>query len=339
MIHTKRSASRCAWKMLLIASGFLLTLFLSGCGANTPASPTQPDISWTTVDSPLFPRQWPPTADTVWVRYTFAYGMNPSQLMDGSAVSAPLSITEWQAGNSSTKVLSGEMQQAGIQGLVPLDDETRLLFETGSQVSDFCLTLTGLPDPGAPATQNLLAYYRAWFEHNGVFLDLIREDHADFITWVGQHQGPASSPSHAPQAVLSARFTNSKYGYSLEYPGTLDVKLVSDEFVEIGDHLVVEVFTTDPAAPRGDGLFIENSTEVQVAGRPATLSTGYLGSVGGYVPQQFKRVVFEQDGVFFSLTLYALGLHATGGDVTEIVPLDPDDVSLFDEMAASFEAP
>jgi hypothetical protein len=142
---------------------------------------------WTKTDSPLLPLTWPPTPDTVWVRYTFAYGVNPTLLQDGNYVTAPLSKTEWKAGRSTVTVLTENMTQVGVQGIVPLTDASRRALEAGAQVSDFCLTLTALPDLTQSDSQTMLAYYKAWFQYNGAFLNLVRAGHVDFIAWVEQN--------------------------------------------------------------------------------------------------------------------------------------------------------
>ena len=176
-----------------ITGGALFTLILLACnfitpktGADLTSPTTSPDILWRETQSPLFPINWPPTADTVWVRYTFAYGSNPSQLMDGNYVSNLLSKTEWQAGVESTTVLSKEISQAAIQGVVPLDEETQKILGNESQVSEYILKLTEMPDLQASETQEFLAYYRVWFKYNGAFLKLIRAEHGAFIEWVTQ---------------------------------------------------------------------------------------------------------------------------------------------------------
>lgn len=180
------------WKrtFLIAANGIFWVLFLLGCGttANDPMSAVSSEIMWTKMDSPLFPSTWPPTSDTVWVRYTFAYGFNPSRLMDGNYVTLPLSKTEWKAGTSTTTVLSEEMMQAAVQGVVPLDEHSRLILESGPQVSDYCLALTTLPDLAQDEAKTMLAYYKTWLQYNGAFAELIRADHAAFIDWVRQSQ-------------------------------------------------------------------------------------------------------------------------------------------------------
>lgn len=160
---------------------------------------------------------------------------------------------------------------------------------------------------------------------------------------------PATSivvtPSQVPTAEDSGltlswnTYNNPKYGYSLNYPHFYDVVTVSDEHVEIGEKIVVEVWNIDPATSLGDGAVIESAADVQLSGYSAKLLTGYIGSVGGYIPQQIRRFVVERNASYFVVTLYALGLHATEGDVSQIVQLNPEDVSLFDTMVTSMQIP
>ncbi|MDD5393157.1 MAG: hypothetical protein PHE17_09080 [Thiothrix sp.] len=209
MSYRKKQPSACVWKnpLQLIGNSILLAVFLQGCSSanSSPTDATQPNTSlptnssestatpatnimWTKTESPLFPANWPPTSETVWVRYTFAYGKNPATLFDGSYVTRPLSKTEWKAGNSSTTTLSTDMSQAAIQGVKPLDNETAAILKTGKQVSEYCLKMTELPKPNAPKTKEMLDYYQAWFKYNCAFLGLIRDNHAGFIDWVTNNQ-------------------------------------------------------------------------------------------------------------------------------------------------------
>lgn len=142
-----------------------------------------------------------------------------------------------------------------------------------------------------------------------------------------------------PPTTLPGVYHNSKYGYSLNYPEAYDIVIVNDEFVEIGSKITVEVRTVDPTVPRGDGAAIENTSAIQLSGYPAKLLTGYIGSVGGYMPQQFKQLVIERNGNYFVLTLYALGLRITDGDISQIAQLMPEDAALFDEIAESMTIP
>lgn len=165
----------------------LVLMYLAACNFTTVLPATSPSpglIVWRQVRSPLFPSNWAPTAETVWVRYTFAYGSNPTQLRDGDYVTKPLSKTECQGDVVKTTVLSHEMAQTAIQGILPLDKPTSLLLQNEKPVRGDCVRMTQLPDRNLPETKELLAYYRAWFKYNGAFLNLIRKDHKDFIDWV-----------------------------------------------------------------------------------------------------------------------------------------------------------
>lgn len=165
----------------------LLLMYLVACNftAVLPATSPSPDLTvWRQVRSPVFPSTWAPTAETVWVRYTFAYGSNLTQLGDGEYVTKPLSKTECRGDVVKTTVLSHEMAQAAIQGVLPIDQPTRFLLQNEKPVTGDCVEMTRLPDLNLPETKELLAYYRAWFKYNGAFLDLIRKDHKDFIDWV-----------------------------------------------------------------------------------------------------------------------------------------------------------
>lgn len=157
---------------------------------------------------------------------------------------------------------------------------------------------------------------------------------------VSSETAPTLAPE-VPETQVPAQsiYTSTKYGYSLSYPGTLNVVVVSDEYVEIGEKITVEVMNIDPTAPRGDGAVIETISDTQVSGYPAKLLTGYIGSVGGYIPQQFRKVVVERNGSYFVVTLYALGLHVTDGDLSKIAELAMVDISLFDNVTASMQIP
>jgi len=144
------------------------------------------------------------------------------------------------------------------------------------------------------------------------------------------------TPTQAPSWNL---YTNPKYGYSVAYPVIYNVMTVSDEYVEIGDKIVIMVSNVDPTSPRGDGPVIESITDIQLSAYPAKLLTGYIGSVGGHIPQQYKTYVFKRNDYFLVITLYALGLHVTEGDVSQIAQLIPEDVAWFDNMIPSVQFP
>ncbi|MFN8595511.1 MAG: hypothetical protein U0559_04920 [Anaerolineae bacterium] len=153
----------------------------------TPKPPSPPSgmpTMWTTLQSPLFPDEWPPTSSTTWVRYTFAYGNNPTQLADGAYVTQPLTrtIVQRDGANGEASTLSTELESAGIQGVKPLDAASSAALGKGAQVQVKCLQLQSTPDDATAA--ELREYYRVWVNLNGAFVKFIRANHAAFFEWV-----------------------------------------------------------------------------------------------------------------------------------------------------------
>ena len=128
------------------------------------------------------------------------------------------------------------------------------------------------------------------------------------------------------------RYENPTYGYGISHPSSMMPNAQDDSFVELGNKIVIATSTTDPLSMPGGGTVYENTMDVQIGAYPAKLVTGYLGSIGGYIPQQIRMYVFERNGTYFAFTLYALGLNAAEGDPSQIAPISPEDVSRFDAM-------
>lgn len=91
---------------------------------------------------------------------------------------------------STTTETGNALKEEAVQGIIPLDEEALSIFETDTQVSEYCLSLTGMPDITAPETKEMLAYYSIWFRYNGAFLDLIYENHSEFINWIRENALP-----------------------------------------------------------------------------------------------------------------------------------------------------
>lgn len=132
-------------------------------------------------------------------------------------------------------------------------------------------------------------------------------------------------------------YENQKYGFSFSYPDFWPLNVQSDEYIEIGDKVIIGVLTTDPTTLRGDGPVFENSSNVQPSAYPAKLLTGYISSIGGYIPQQIRMHVFEHNSYYITFTLYALGPSATEGDIVQIAPIYPEDEKIFDNIAAGLQ--
>ena len=153
---------------------------------------------------------------------------------------------------------------------------------------------------------------------------------------------PTVAPSPTIIATISptveqvwTAYENERYGYGISFPQNLKVTVYSEEFVHIGDKIVIGVMTMAPTDMPGDRPIFETSTDVQVGAYPAKLLTGYIGAIGGYIPQQFRMYLFQRTDHYVTVTLYALGLNVTEGDMSQIVALNPEDVPGFELIIAS----
>jgi len=146
----------------------------------------------------------------------------------------------------------------------------------------------------------------------------------------------AQAPIDTPLATISptakqvlVRYENARYGYAISYPSSFVVNAISDEYVELGDKIIISVNAWDPESFVGDGPVVESVTSEVMAGQPVRVLRGYIGAIGGYIPQQFISYVFQHNDLYYTFTQYALGLQVASGDVSQIAMLSEEDLAVF----------
>ena len=82
---------------------------------------------------------------------------------------------------------------------------------------------------------------------------------------------------------------------------------------------------------------IESIEFVTLARREARQARGYIGSVGGNVPQHFLRYVFRLGGEYVSFVLFAESRYAALTDPSHITPLRQEDIDVFERMMQTLE--
>lgn len=131
-------------------------------------------------------------------------------------------------------------------------------------------------------------------------------------------------------------FEDSVNGYTISYPADALFD-ASSGYVAINNQIFIGVGTTNPLACQGDCPLQKLVEPITIAGRPATKMVGELGAVGGNVPQEMLEYIFEEDGVFYVFTLYALDEYiANPDDWPEDRTLQAEDVTLFEEIVETF---
>jgi hypothetical protein len=147
--------------------------------------------------------------------------------------------------------------------------------------------------------------------------------------------------SVAPTATDTwSTYTNSTYGFSLQHPPEFDVPAgnLGDPRGFIGDKIVFSVGESNPywvgclSEALGDCPVMEAVEKTHVAGRGATRISGYIGAVGGNIPQQYITYVVSKDEVYHVFTLYALSRASAEQAGGTIWPLSEEDIAVFERI-------
>ncbi|HET6845961.1 MAG TPA: hypothetical protein VFH29_03955 [Anaerolineales bacterium] len=131
-------------------------------------------------------------------------------------------------------------------------------------------------------------------------------------------------------------YTDVDHGFSFRYPAVLSLdfggKADAQRVLFVGEKIQVVAGPRDPLVCHGECPLIESTEPVTLSGRNAQLARGYIGSVGGNIPQRFMLYVVRSGTTYISLTLYAADRHAVLADPAIILPLHESDIELFDRI-------
>jgi hypothetical protein len=149
-------------------------------------------------------------------------------------------------------------------------------------------------------------------------------------------QTPAPTGVAPTLAADWPTYTNEAFGFAIDHPPGFEVPGPehAEPFGSLGEQITFNIGEANPEDCRGDCPVIETSETVVIGNNEATKLAGYIGAIGGNIPQQYQTYVFERGGRYYSFTLYALGRSETAEE-TEIQPLAAEDVALFEQMLRS----
>ena len=138
-------------------------------------------------------------------------------------------------------------------------------------------------------------------------------------------------------------YTDEEHGFSVRHPAELTLEIGpssgGNRIVFVGDKIQVRTTTFDPLVCQGECPMIESNEAITIAGRPARIVRGYIGSIGGNIPQHFMLYLIRSGDIYISLILYAESRNALLGDPAVIVPLQQADIELFDRIVQTLEIP
>ena len=135
-------------------------------------------------------------------------------------------------------------------------------------------------------------------------------------------------------------YENRRADFHLYHPVQWSPEEASDlDRIYLGEQIIIKYGEADRywMDCGGDCPFVQTETNVVLSGLPARKLTGYIGSVGGYVPQEYITYIIEYRGGYLIFTLYALGLEVETDQLDSIWPINPDDVKVFEQIIATLE--
>ncbi len=147
-----------------------------------------------------------------------------------------------------------------------------------------------------------------------------------------------------PTPVSWGKYTDVQGRFEYLYPPSLE--LVQDGSLErwfLGDQISAEVLPYENSwitcfyKSVGDCPFVEEDEIVQVNGVEARKVSGYIGAVGGYIPQEFITYIFDLGDQALVLTVYALPFGTETVDIDQIWPLQGMYVDLFQRTVDTVE--
>ena len=171
-------------------------------------------------------------------------------------------------------------------------------------------------------------------------------DLARFIGDMSVSTAASPTPAPPPNTITPQgswiTYTNRLHRFSLRHPPGFDVP-PADLYESrgfIGDQIVFSVAEQDPYwlgclfEGLGDCPVMEQTelTRVSNSTRNAIRIGGYIGSIGGRIPQQYVTYLMREGGMYYTFTLYALGRDSKVERVDVVWPLDEADIVAFERM-------
>jgi hypothetical protein len=117
---------------------------------------------------------------------------------------------------------------------------------------------------------------------------------------------PTDAVATTPEVGLST-YTNTAYGYSIQYPSGLELEGAADsQYIWLDQQIYVYVSENNPEDARGDGPVIEITHDAMLGQNTARYLNGYIGAVGGNTPQRYESFVIKHNNLYYQFTAYEL---------------------------------
>lgn len=126
-------------------------------------------------------------------------------------------------------------------------------------------------------------------------------------------------------------------GYSIKYPPTLSFEENAAGYVTFDRQITIYTSQVNPENCRGDCPVIESAKNVTIGSFNSREIKGYIGRVGGDIPQRYVKYVLEKNGIFFVFTVNELKNDANTPDDRKLGEVPFGKVTLLEQMISTFK--
>jgi hypothetical protein len=156
---------------------------------------------------------------------------------------------------------------------------------------------------------------------------------------------PTATATITPMPILTPlseewkTYSDSEYDFLISYPAYFEITPgENNTSLYIGEQISIWISDVNPLECRGDCPLVESTAPVTVANIDAIKVEGYIGAIGGNIPQRYMSYILQRDNRYYNLTLYAISrFDFNNYDPYTIWPLKENDIALFDQILETFK--
>jgi hypothetical protein len=162
-------------------------------------------------------------------------------------------------------------------------------------------------------------------------------------------QGPSLTPTQIVQDETAdwKIYSNKNFNYSIKYPNNLEIEEMGLDNVFIGNKPVrwiwvdkqiqITVSNNNPEDCRGDCPVISKKEDTNVNNIASKRLYGYIGAVGGNVPQKYQEVVIPHNNIYYIIAVYELRNNDLQPPDRKLNEISENKIKLFDQILSTFK--
>lgn len=148
----------------------------------------------------------------------------------------------------------------------------------------------------------------------------------------------------AADTITWKTYTDTKYNFFFKYPTSYTIDIDSSTSrIYLNKNIEIRIDDISSLNCKGDCPLTENSTDVQLNGYQAKKLEGYIGEIGGNIPQRFIVYEIKLNDKYLIFNLQATPVKMTKEDFAKyyalgkIIEIDQNDKAIFDQILSTFK--